>query len=170
MIRKALHLEIWRVESGEPSDPNFATPLEQTAVSSPPQGYLAGNWPPLLTLTQPCSGAQDPLTDQVNLEATPAANWVLVTLLEQYWGLQHRCKFRWLVGSQVAINWVNFVMRKDYRPTSHPDTMIICQWFKNSTRNSADLSSTNGSRATKILLPYMTNYCQTPHSMLTQMH
>ena len=34
---------------------------------------------------------------------------LLITLLAWHWGMRHRCKFRWLVESQVAINRVTFV-------------------------------------------------------------
>ena len=46
---------------------------------------------------------------------------LLITSLARHWGLKHRCKFRWLADSQVAINRVTFVTRKDYRPTKQPD-------------------------------------------------
>lgn len=46
---------------------------------------------------------------------------LLVTILARYWGLRHRCKFRWLVDSRIAINRVSFVTRKDHRPTRQPD-------------------------------------------------
>ncbi|KAI2499475.1 hypothetical protein MHU86_14995 [Fragilaria crotonensis] len=46
---------------------------------------------------------------------------LLVTILARYWGLRHRCKFRWLVDSRIAINRVTFVTRKDHRPTRQPD-------------------------------------------------
>jgi hypothetical protein len=46
---------------------------------------------------------------------------LLVTILARYWGLRHRCKFRWLVDSRVAINRVTFVTRKDFRPHTQPD-------------------------------------------------
>jgi hypothetical protein len=34
---------------------------------------------------------------------------------------RHRCKFRWLADSEVAINRETFVTRKDYSPTKQPD-------------------------------------------------
>ena len=46
---------------------------------------------------------------------------LLITVLARHWGLRHRCKFRWIADSQVAINRVSLVTRKDYRPTSQPD-------------------------------------------------
>ncbi|KAI2505458.1 hypothetical protein MHU86_8981 [Fragilaria crotonensis] len=46
---------------------------------------------------------------------------LLVTVLARHWGLRHRCKFRWLADSEVAINRVTFVTRKDYSPTKQPD-------------------------------------------------
>jgi hypothetical protein len=46
---------------------------------------------------------------------------LLVTVLAKHWGLKHRCSFRWLADSQVAINRVTLVTRKDYRPTTQPD-------------------------------------------------
>jgi hypothetical protein len=46
---------------------------------------------------------------------------LLITSLARHWGLKHRCKFRWLADSQVAINRVTVVTRKDYSPTKQPD-------------------------------------------------
>lgn len=46
---------------------------------------------------------------------------LLITLIARHWGLRHRCKFRWIVDSQIAINRVIFTIRKDYRPTKQPD-------------------------------------------------
>jgi hypothetical protein len=46
---------------------------------------------------------------------------LLVNLIARNWGLRHRCKFRWLVDSKIAINRVIFTIRKDYRPTKQPD-------------------------------------------------
>jgi hypothetical protein len=46
---------------------------------------------------------------------------VLVTILARHWGLRHRCKFQWLADSEVAINRVTFVTRKDHSPTKQPD-------------------------------------------------
>ena len=36
---------------------------------------------------------------------------LLITLLARFWGLRHRCTFRWLVDSRIAINRVIFVTR-----------------------------------------------------------
>jgi hypothetical protein len=46
---------------------------------------------------------------------------LLVTILARHWGLRHRCKFRWLADSEVAINRVTFVTRKNHSPTKQPD-------------------------------------------------
>ena len=46
---------------------------------------------------------------------------LLITSSARHWGLKHRCKFRWLADSQVAINRVTVVTHKDYRPTKQPD-------------------------------------------------
>jgi hypothetical protein len=46
---------------------------------------------------------------------------LLVTVLARHWGLRHRCTFRWLADSKVAINRVTFVTRKDHSPTKQPD-------------------------------------------------
>ena len=48
-----------------------------------------------------------------------------MTILARYWGLRHKCKFRWLVDSRIAINRVHLVTRKDYRPTTQPDNIDI---------------------------------------------
>ena len=69
-----------------------------------------------------------------------------MTILARYWGLRHNCKFRWLVDSCIAINRVQFVKRKDYRPTAQPGNIdllsiiqdlhkelrrpLIAQWIK----------------------------------------
>lgn len=44
-----------------------------------------------------------------------------VTVLARHWGLRHRCTFRWIEDSKVAINRVTLVTRQDHRPTSQPD-------------------------------------------------
>jgi hypothetical protein len=46
---------------------------------------------------------------------------LLVTVSGQHWGLRHRCTFRWLADSKVAINRVTFVTWKYYSPTKQPD-------------------------------------------------
>ena len=46
---------------------------------------------------------------------------LLVTIIARFWGLRHKCKFRWLVDSKIALNKVVFVPRHDYRPTKQPD-------------------------------------------------
>ncbi|KAI2511592.1 hypothetical protein MHU86_2846 [Fragilaria crotonensis] len=46
---------------------------------------------------------------------------LLVTILARHWGMRHRCKFRWLADSKVAINRVTFVTQKDHSPTKQPD-------------------------------------------------
>jgi hypothetical protein len=46
---------------------------------------------------------------------------LLITLLARHWGLRHRCKFRWLVDSKIAINRVTFIVSKDHRPKKQPD-------------------------------------------------
>jgi hypothetical protein len=46
---------------------------------------------------------------------------LLITALAGHWGMKHRCTFRWLADSQVAINRVTIVTHKDYRPTKQPD-------------------------------------------------
>ena len=48
---------------------------------------------------------------------------LLITLLAWHWGLRHRCKFRWLFDSKIAINRVTFVVSKDHRPTKQPDNI-----------------------------------------------
>ena len=35
---------------------------------------------------------------------------LLITILARHWGLRHRCKFRWLVDSRIAINRVTFTV------------------------------------------------------------
>ena len=50
---------------------------------------------------------------------------LLVTILARFWGLRHKCKFRWLVDSKIAINRVQFVTSKDHRPTKQPDNIDL---------------------------------------------
>ena len=57
---------------------------------------------------------------------------LLVTILARHWGsMRHRCKFRWLADSEVAINRVSFVTRKDYSPTKQPDNSDSLSTIKN---------------------------------------
>ena len=44
-----------------------------------------------------------------------------MTIIARFWGLRHKCKFRWLVDSKIALNKVVFVTHHDYRPTKQPD-------------------------------------------------
>ncbi|KAI2501468.1 hypothetical protein MHU86_12983 [Fragilaria crotonensis] len=48
---------------------------------------------------------------------------LLITMIARNWGLRHRCKFRWIVDSKIAINRVIFTVRKDSRPTKQPDNV-----------------------------------------------
>ena len=50
---------------------------------------------------------------------------LLVTILARFWGLRHKCKFTWLVDSKVAINRVQLVTIKDYRPSKQPDNIDL---------------------------------------------
>ena len=44
-------------------------------------------------------------------------------MLARHWGLKHRCSFRWLADSRVAIDRVTFVTRKDHSPTKQQDNV-----------------------------------------------
>ena len=46
---------------------------------------------------------------------------LLITMLARFWGLRHKCKFRWLVDSKIAINRVTFTVSIDHRPKKQPD-------------------------------------------------
>ena len=46
---------------------------------------------------------------------------LLVTILARHWGLKHRCSFRWLADSKVALHRVSIVTRHDHTPTKQPD-------------------------------------------------
>ena len=48
---------------------------------------------------------------------------LLITLLARHWGLRHRCKFRWLVDSKIAIQRVTFTVSKDHRSNTQPDNL-----------------------------------------------
>ena len=50
---------------------------------------------------------------------------LLVTILARFWGLRHKCKFKWLVDSKVAINRVQLVTIKDYRPSKQRDNIDL---------------------------------------------
>jgi hypothetical protein len=45
----------------------------------------------------------------------------LVTVLAKHWGLKHRCSFRWIVDSRVAINRVTLATRNDFKAAVQPD-------------------------------------------------
>ena len=59
---------------------------------------------------------------------------LLVTVLARFWGLKHRCKFRWIVDSKVAINRVVLVTRHDNSPNKQPNNCdylsLIQELFK----------------------------------------
>ena len=48
---------------------------------------------------------------------------LLVTILARHWGLKHRCKFKWLADSRVALSRVTIVTRPDHTPTKQPDNV-----------------------------------------------
>lgn len=48
---------------------------------------------------------------------------LLVTMLARHWGLKHRCSFRWLADSRVAIDRVTIVTRQDHSPSKQPDNV-----------------------------------------------
>ena len=46
---------------------------------------------------------------------------LLVKALARFWGLQHKCSFRWIVDSKVAISRVVLDTRHNYSPRAQPD-------------------------------------------------
>ena len=50
---------------------------------------------------------------------------LLVTILARFWGLRHKCKFKWLVDSKIAFNRVQLVTSNDYRPAKQPDNIDL---------------------------------------------
>ena len=48
---------------------------------------------------------------------------LLVTILARHWGLKHRCKFKWIADSRIALHRVTIVTRKDYAPPRQPDNV-----------------------------------------------
>ena len=63
-----------------------------------------------------------------------AAPLLLVAALSRYWGLSHRCKFRWIVDSTAAISKVQMVTRKGALPHRQPSNIdflsIIAELFQ----------------------------------------
>ena len=63
-----------------------------------------------------------------------AAPLLLVAALSRYWGLSHRCKFRWIVDSTAAISKVHMVTRKGAHPYRQPSNIdflsIIAELFQ----------------------------------------
>ena len=59
---------------------------------------------------------------------------LLVTILARHWKLRHRCKFRWLADSKVALSRVSIVTRPDHKPTKQLDNIdyvsVIEELFK----------------------------------------
>jgi ribonuclease HI len=54
-----------------------------------------------------------------------AAPMLIIDQLSKWWGITHRCKFRWLVDSQAAIKQVKDIRRKATLPRYQPDNVDI---------------------------------------------
>jgi hypothetical protein len=46
---------------------------------------------------------------------------LLVTSLAKFWGLNHKCRYRWITDSKAAISKVTFVTGPQYSPRQYPD-------------------------------------------------
>jgi hypothetical protein len=54
-----------------------------------------------------------------------AAPMLIIVQLSKWWGLKHRCKFRWLVDSTSAIKQVRQIHRRTTLPRYQPDNVDI---------------------------------------------
>ena len=54
-----------------------------------------------------------------------AAPMIIVNQLARWWGIKHRCKFRWLVDSQAAIKQVKDIRRKQTLPRHQPENVDV---------------------------------------------
>ena len=54
-----------------------------------------------------------------------AAPMLIIVQLAKWWGLKHRCKFRWLVDSSAAIKQVREICRKTTLPQYQPDNADV---------------------------------------------
>ena len=59
---------------------------------------------------------------------------LLVTILVRHWGMKHKCSFRWIADSKIALHRVSIVTRPDHSPTKQPDNVnyvsVIRDLFK----------------------------------------
>jgi hypothetical protein len=54
-----------------------------------------------------------------------AAPFLLVVAISRFWGLFHRCKFRWVVDSSAVISKVGMATRPGARPRSQPNNVAF---------------------------------------------
>ena len=48
---------------------------------------------------------------------------MLCISLARFWGLAHRCRYKWLTDSKAAISRVEFITRNSYTPRTYPDDL-----------------------------------------------
>jgi hypothetical protein len=48
---------------------------------------------------------------------------MLCISLARFWGLAHRCRYKWLTDSKAAISRVSFITRHSYKPRQYPEDL-----------------------------------------------
>ena len=84
---------------------------------------------------------------------------ILVTVLAHFWGLTHKCSFRWILAdSQVAISRVVLVTQHDYSPRVQPDNCDYLSLITDLFRKPRRPISTAWMKATKTPTLNMSSY------------
>jgi ribonuclease HI len=50
---------------------------------------------------------------------------VLCASLARFWGMSHRCRYKWLTDSKAAISKVTFIIQSSSRPRRYPDNIDL---------------------------------------------
>jgi hypothetical protein len=93
-------------------------------------------------------------------------------MLARYWGLRHRCKFRWIVDSRAAIGGVEVIVSSHDTTTYHPkypnDVDLISLIQSLNPGNYDDQSKFHGSKDTRTTKLHTRNSRATLNSMWKQ--
>jgi len=76
---------------------------------------------PLFTGSGPVDGPFDIANSTRSELGGIAAPLLLCASLARYWGLAHRCRYKWLTDSKAAISRVTFITRRSSQPRRYPD-------------------------------------------------
>lgn len=78
---------------------------------------------PLFSGSGPIDGPPDNANSTRSELGGLAAPMLLCASLARFWGMSHRCKYKWLTDSKAAISKVTFIIRSSKRPRQYPDNI-----------------------------------------------